>query len=461
MSDSDQPTIKLTDPDSLADEPTILVDADGEQILKSSLSGFLAPGTRINRIVIESQIGQGGMGAVYLAYDEKLQRQVAIKSIRPEFLTNPDTQQRFIREARILSKINHQSICHIYDYIETDVGDFLVLEYIKGKQLYQTSLNKPETLDALMALAEALDVAHQHGVIHRDLKPDNVMVTDSGQIKVLDFGIAQSMGSIQTNQNTDASGSAKEGVSSELTSQGSLVGTIRYMSPEQAQAKVIDHRSDIYSLGVIFSEMLLGSNSFKADSYIETSMNHIQMDIPHLPENLSHYQSILDRMLAKTALERFSNAKAVIYSIDQVQDEGALSAEELSAIKMPKKSLLARFDTAILVIILLSFLSGGGYFFQQAMVAKYLEKAELAYANDRLMLPKDNNAVKYYQQVQRYSPGNKKAQLGLDKVAQRYASWAERSLKRNQKSKAQKYLQRALQASPELPQLLALKAKML
>ncbi|WP_154223210.1 serine/threonine protein kinase [Marinicella rhabdoformis] len=256
MSDSDKPTIKSTESGSLADEPTVLIDTEGKAILASAFSGTLSPGTRINRIVIDSLIGQGGMGAVYLAYDEKLQRQVAIKSIRPEFLTNPDTQKRFMREARILSKINHQSICHIYDYIETDVGDYLVLEYIKGQQIYHSSLDKSETLDALIALAEALDVAHQHGVIHRDLKPDNVMVTTSGQIKVLDFGIAQSMSNIRSNRTTENSTSENKTVSSELTEQGSLVGTIRYMSPEQARGEVLTPASDIYALGVMAMEML-------------------------------------------------------------------------------------------------------------------------------------------------------------------------------------------------------------
>lgn len=275
MSDSDKPTIKSTESGSLADEPTVLIDTEGRAILASAFSGTLSPGTRINRIVIESQIGQGGMGAVYLAYDEKLQRQVAIKSIRPEYLTNSETQQRFIREARILSKINHQSICHIYDYIETDVGDFLVLEYIKGQQLYRTSIDNKQTLSVLISLAEALDVAHQHGVIHRDLKPDNVMITDSGQVKVLDFGIAQSMGAIQAGRTICHSDTANESMSSELTAQGSLVGTIRYMSPEQARGETLTPATDIYALGVMALEML-GKKSAYAVLQTEQLLRDVQ-----------------------------------------------------------------------------------------------------------------------------------------------------------------------------------------
>ena len=164
---------QITDQDIRSQVETLLLnDTQREQFMQQSASDTLQPGTVINRIRIEKLLGQGGMGSVYLGFDEKLERQVAIKSIRPEHLKNPATQQRFEREAQILSKINHPSICQLYDYLETDGGDFLVLEYIQGKPLYQVPLSETQKLSALAELAAALAVAHEHGIVHRDLKPE-------------------------------------------------------------------------------------------------------------------------------------------------------------------------------------------------------------------------------------------------------------------------------------------------
>lgn len=196
----------------------------------------LKPGQKINRITIKSLVGKGGMGQVYLAYDETLQRNVAIKSIRPEYLSNPSTQQRFIQEAQILSQINHPAICQIYDYIESDTGNLLVLEWIDGVTLNQTSLNHKQVMPVLAELASALEAAHEKGIIHRDLKPENIMISHSGQVKVLDFGIAQSV----TDQSKDHS----------------PIGTLRYMSPEQARGETVTLFSDIYAFGLIMSELL-------------------------------------------------------------------------------------------------------------------------------------------------------------------------------------------------------------
>ncbi|MCX7553375.1 serine/threonine-protein kinase [Marinicella sp. S1101] len=210
----------------------------------------IKPGTMIKRIRIEKLLGEGGMGSVYLGFDEKLERQVAVKAIRAEHLKSPATHQRFVREAQIMSKINHPSICQLYDYVEDDLGDFLVMEFIDGEPLYKTPLDEAQKLAVLAALAGALEVAHEHGIVHRDLKPDNIMITRSGQVKVLDFGIAQSL----TSHPIEAAGTASK-QNAGLTQHGSLVGTIRYMSPEQAMGKSIDTASDIYAMGIIAQEI--------------------------------------------------------------------------------------------------------------------------------------------------------------------------------------------------------------
>ncbi|MFK8012713.1 MAG: serine/threonine-protein kinase [Marinicellaceae bacterium] len=227
-------------------------------------SSDLKAGSKINRITIEKLLGKGGMGSVYQGYDEKLKRKVAIKSIRSEYLSVASTHQRFIREAQILSKINHPSICHIYDYIETDSRDYLVLELVQGKQLNQVYLDYDVLLKTLLDLAKALEAAHKHGIVHRDLKPDNIMITDDNKVKVLDFGIAQSINKPVTNQSNN-----KINESSELTQQGSLVGTIRYMSPEQARGETITTASDIYSLGVIIQELFSHESAYEETETIE------------------------------------------------------------------------------------------------------------------------------------------------------------------------------------------------
>lgn len=210
----------------------------------------IEPGTKIKRIRVDSLLGEGGMGSVYLGFDEKLERKVAIKAIRPEHLKNPATQQRFVREAQIMSKINHPAICQLYDYIEDEMGDFLVMEFIDGQPLYKTAMTDTQKLLVLKDLVAALEVAHEFGIVHRDLKPDNIMITGDGKVKVLDFGIAQSM-----NKPSIKSTEGGYSDSQNLTQQGSLVGTIRYMSPEQAQGQSINTASDIYAVGIIAQEL--------------------------------------------------------------------------------------------------------------------------------------------------------------------------------------------------------------
>lgn len=259
----------------------------------------IGPGSLINRIRIIKLLGQGGMGSVYLGFDEKLERQVAVKSIRSEHLKNQSTQQRFVREAQILSKINHPSICQLYDYLETPHGDFLVLEYIKGKPLYQSPLTYEQKLNAMADLAAALSVAHAHGIVHRDLKPDNIMITDEGQLKVLDFGIAQSL----TKAKVLTDNSAPE-VNIDLTQQGSLVGTIRYMSPEQAQGKNIHTASDMYALGIIAQEVFSHQAAYQVmetEQLLTDVQQGNRVAVTDLPESL---EKLIDQLTQLTPEDR-------------------------------------------------------------------------------------------------------------------------------------------------------------
>ncbi len=334
-----------------------------EQPVKDLNAAAISPGTKINRITIEKLLGQGGMGAVYLGFDEKLQRAVAVKSIRPEHLRHKSTQQRFVREAQILSKINHPSICHIYDYMETPHGDFLVLEYIKGKQLFQVGLDANETLDALIELARALAVAHEHGVVHRDLKPDNIMIKDDGTLKVLDFGIAQSI----THATAEIQKDEGHKATFELTQQGALMGTIRYMSPEQANGQPIDTASDLYSLGVIAQELLT-----KQPAYPTLSTNQLLNDVQQGKRSATNdlgpgYQALLTDLTQLNPTDRPSAADVVSRLL------------EIKHIPRQKKQRRLRWLVAAVAVILL--LVAGWQWQQKSLVQDQAKRVNEYMAN--------------------------------------------------------------------------------
>jgi len=311
-------------------------------------------GALINRIRIIKALGQGGMGTVYLGFDEKLERQVAIKAIRPEHLRNPATQQRFVREAQILSKINHPSICQLYDYLETNEGDFLVLEYIKGKPLYQVPLDHNHKLKLMADLAAALAVAHEHGIVHRDLKPDNIMITEQGELKVLDFGIAQSLSqprSRRQNQPDQATNDA-------LTQHGSLVGTIRYMSPEQARGERIDTASDLYALGIIAQEVFSHQAAYQVmetQQLLTDVQQGKRQDHPGLPAELA---DIIDRLTRLKPAERPDALRA------QAMFQKVLDA--------PRRQRMQRLKWAVIGVVLVLL---AGLWWQWSQLGSQAERA--------------------------------------------------------------------------------------
>jgi len=245
-------------------------------------------GTRLGKILIQEQLGSGGMGQVFLGFDETLERHVAVKVIRKHRRTQTDSRIRFIREAKILSKLEHPNICRIYDYLVEDDGDYIVMEYIQGKDLEETlarGLSDAEKLKIAIQVCEVLAEAHAKNIIHRDLKPANVMLTPEGEAKVLDFGIAHSMGTTQANlgesgvrrpvptsgDESTADGfdtAASEAITKELTQQGDIVGTPMFMSPEQARGKRISHASDMYCFGLLLQWLFTEKKPFPSNSTI-------------------------------------------------------------------------------------------------------------------------------------------------------------------------------------------------
>ena len=251
----------------IANQATVVVDLSSalEEAERQHAKQDL-PGTAIGSIRIRELLGEGGMGEVYLGYDEKLKRGVAVKSIRPEHGLSPEIKARFLREAQILSSLDHPNICQIYDYVQEDDRDFLVLELIEGRcldQVVDETVTEADRMRIALQIADVLVAAHTQGVIHRDLKPTNVMVTPEGEIKVLDFGIARSVTEeeIRESQSGVELSSAVNGdtpLQPFVTQPGSLVGTLHYMSPEQARGERSTPASDMFAYGVMIQEIFSG-----------------------------------------------------------------------------------------------------------------------------------------------------------------------------------------------------------
>ncbi|HEU4386369.1 MAG TPA: protein kinase, partial [Blastocatellia bacterium] len=247
------------------------------------------------------KLGSGGMGEVYLARDSRLGRNVAIKLLDRRLIGDSGSRTRFLREARLASALDHPNICSIHEIGESSGHLFIAMQYIEGETLKEVIGSHPLTLDCLLSISlqvsNALAAAHAQGIIHRDIKSSNIIVTPGGQAKVLDFGLAKLL--------------EREGDESELTHAGAVLGTPTYMSPEQARGEPADHRSDIFSLGVVMYEMATGRTPFKSKSGAET-MNAV-INQPHAPveelnkEVPSELCALIDRALAKKADGRFQS----------------------------------------------------------------------------------------------------------------------------------------------------------
>ena len=287
-------------------------------------------GMRLGRYEICSKIGAGGMGEVYLAQDTKLDRKVALKILPAEVAVNQERMRRFVQEAKTASALNHPNLLTIYEIDDTEPTYFIAAEFISGKTLRQHmphgQMKLSEALDVTIQIASALVAAHAAGIVHRDVKPENVMIRDDGIVKVLDFGLAKL---VQTGTPTlDSKAATRLMVQTEP---GTALGTVSYMSPEQVRGLEVDARTDIWSLGVVLYELLTGSRPFCGETSGHVSVAIMEKEpiplsqlTPQLPHEL---QRIVRKALAKRPGERYQTASDLLIDLKNLQRDVEIQSD--------------------------------------------------------------------------------------------------------------------------------------
>jgi serine/threonine protein kinase len=277
-----------------------------------------APAARyIGKYLIKGELGRGGMGAVYRAEQPGLGREVAIKELIPSAAADPIALKRFMQEAQVMARTSHPNLVQIHDLEEIGGANYIVLEFVRGKSLRdwlnQASIPQPQVFAVMHGVLQALDYAHKHGIVHRDMKPENVLISDEGAVKVADFGIARL---------TDDSGAG-----STATKTGTTVGTPQYMSPEQVASSKVDGRSDLYSTGIMFYEMVVGRPPFtasEADGPFTLMAKHVQAPPQppsvHKPGLDMRLEEVILKSLSKRPEERYQSGQEFDDAVSRVAD---------------------------------------------------------------------------------------------------------------------------------------------
>ncbi len=335
---------------------TSAMDLVARELAQNQTKSIPLIGRELGTYKIEKPIGTGGMGEVYLAHDSKLSRKVALKILPAEFMADPERLKRFEREARMVSTLNHPYIVTIYDVGEDDGLNYIATEFVEGetvRELINRGVDLKTTLSIISQTCEALAAAHKAGMIHRDIKPENIMVRPDGFVKVLDFGLAKlgDQGELQQSL-------------SNYTMKGIIIGTPAYMSPEQVGGERVDHRTDLWSLGVVLYEMLTGINPFKGESRQAT----FQKILSEEPEPATSFtnnapiglKSIIEKALEKDADVSYQTASDFLADLKRVRREidsspslrsGALASTDKAVEKSGQKYLIPAFAILGLALI--------------------------------------------------------------------------------------------------------------
>ena len=290
----------------------------------------LSAGTRLGPYEILAALGAGGMGEVYRARDTRLKREVAVKVLPQEFATDPARRRRFEFEARTVATLNHPNIIAIYDMGMEDSTPYIVTELIDGEPLRAGVLTLRKKLDCAVQFANGLAVAHDAGVVHRDLKPENILLTRDGHIKILDFGLAR--------MSASRTAAATAETMTIHTEPGVVMGTVGYMSPEQVRGKEADHRSDIFSFGVILYELLSGGRAFHGETSVETMTAILKEELPELPETVpSGVREVVHHCLDKDPGRRFQSARDLSFALTAVSQSRATSGVAPNLVETPRR----------------------------------------------------------------------------------------------------------------------------
>jgi serine/threonine-protein kinase len=320
-------------------------------------------GTRVAQYQFLEMLGAGGMGEIYKALDTRLNRMVAIKVLPSAKSGDPESRKRFLLEAQAASGLNHPTIITIHDVISSGDNEFMVMELVGGKTLTDLipkgGLRVPQALNCAVQLADALAAAHSVGIVHRDLKPANIMVTDSGLTKILDFGLAKL---VESDAGTGLQSGDTDVTGGGLTIEGSILGTVAYMSPEQAQGKKVDTRTDIFSFGAVFYEMLTGRHAFDGDSAVSTLSAILRDEVrpvsevaPDVPPQLD---AVIQRCMRKNPDDRWqtmTEVRTALSALKRESDSGALYTSRTSsrtAAAMPEEPVAIQKRTNWKVVAL-------------------------------------------------------------------------------------------------------------
>jgi serine/threonine protein kinase len=313
-------------------------------------------GLTILNYKIDSLIGKGGMGSVYLASHTQVNRKVAIKSLLPQFMANEEIKQRFKNEASTLAHLQHPNIVGLFDYVENEKGMFLVMEFVEGTPLDEFINNvtgpMPEkrAVPIMKEILTGFSYAHLKGIVHRDIKPGNIIISKNDGAKILDFGIARLMGDGNHN----------------LTKTGTQMGTVFYMSPEQVQGKKLDHRSDIYSLGITFYQMLTGINPYsKLTTEYEVFSQIVKEELP-APKDVypgvpDYLASVIKKAMEKNPDNRFQSCDEFIKAIEEKATVNQVSKPTLKqnnqkSVKKPSNVMATISLVTAIIGLIISFI---------------------------------------------------------------------------------------------------------